>query len=141
MNIASLLEPSDTALHAEVMKNAPMTAVIVGKDHIIVKVLGDTLLNHLHYPWPDEVIGKPVEIFLPENMRDAHKGWFNEWMDHPKDRPLREASTMTVVRRDGTSAKVRIVLRKLYMEDGSKISKEYAGKPFAGGIAYVVVDE
>lgn len=140
-NILSFLESSDAALHAEVMKNAPMTAVIVGQDHIIVKVLGDTLLSHLNYPWPNEIIGQPVEIFLPEHLRTSHQGWFDDWMEHPKDRPLREASTMTVARKDGSPAKVRIVLRKLYMEDGSKISKEYAGKPFVGGIAYVVVEE
>lgn len=141
MDIASLIEPSDSALHAEVMRNAPMTAVIVGKDHIIAKVLGDLLLPHLRYPWPNEVIGQPVEIFLPEEMREAHKGWFDEWMEHPQDRQLREAAPMTVLRKDGGKAKVRIVLRKLYMEDGGKISRDYAGKPFAGGIAYVVVDE
>lgn len=141
MDIAALLEPSDAALHSEVMRNAPMTAVIVGRDHIIVKVLGDILLSHLHYPWPNEVIGQPVEIFLPARVREQHKGWFDEWMARPVDRTLREAGTMTVKRKDGGDAKVRIVLRKLYMEDGGKISKELAGKPFTGGIAYVVVDE
>ncbi|WP_144378549.1 hypothetical protein [Mesorhizobium amorphae] len=141
MDISSLIEPADYALHNEVMRNAPMTAVIVGKDHIIVKVLGETLLRHLKYPWPNEIVGQPVEIFLPEQMRDKHRGWFDEWMEAPQDRGLRDASLMTVQRKDGTQAKVRIVLRKLYMEDGGKISKEYAGTPFAGGIAYVVVDE
>lgn len=123
------------------MKNAPMTAVIVAQDHKIVKVLGGLLLDHLHYPWPKEIIGKDVELFVPEPMRARHRVWFDEWMADPKDRPLRDAEPMTVVRKDGTSAKVRIVLRKLYMEDGSAIAKEYAGKPFAGGIAYVVIDE
>lgn len=141
MDIASLLEPSDAALHAEVMKNAPMTAVIVATDHTIVKVLGDTLLAYLKYPWPHEVVGQKVEIFLPEQMRTAHQGWFDEWMKHPVDRPLRDAARMTVVREDGKEAHVRIVLRKIYLEDGAKIAKEYAGRPFAGGIAYVVVDE
>lgn len=141
MDISSLIEPSDAVLHTEVMRNAPMTAVIVGRDHIIVKVLGDLLLPHLRYPWPNEIIGKPVEIFLPDSMREMHKTWFNEWMEHPQDRPLRDAAPMTVQRKDGGTAKVRIVLRKFYMEDGAKVSKEYAGKPFAGGIAYVVIDE
>jgi hypothetical protein len=141
MDISSLLEPGDSALHAEVMKNAPMTAVIVAQDHTIVKVLGDILLSHLQYPWPHKIIGQPVEIFLPEKLRGQHRGWFDEWMKHPTDRRLRDAAPMTVVKQDGSVAKVRIVLRKLYMEDGAKISKEYAGKPFAGGIAYVVVDE
>lgn len=83
MNIAQFLESADAALHAEVMKNAPMTAVIVGQDHIILKILGDTLLPYLKYPWPHEVIGQPVEIFLPEHMREAHKTWFDDWMKHP----------------------------------------------------------
>lgn len=141
MDISSLIEPADSALHAEVMRNAPMTAVIVSKDHTIVKVLGETLLRHLKYPWPNEIIGQKVEVFLPEPLREKHRGWFDEWMKDPQDRHLREAAPMTVQRKDNTFAKVRIVLRKLYMEDGGKIAKEYAGQPFAGGIAYVVVDE
>jgi hypothetical protein len=140
-DLRDLLGPADAELHAEIMKNAPMTAVIVDRDHKIVKVLGDTLLSHLGYHWPNEVIGKDVEIFLPTDLRGSHKHWFDEWMAHPKDRPLKDASTMTVQKEDGAPAKVRIVLRKLYMEDGGKISKDYVGRPFTGGIAYVVVEE
>lgn len=46
-----------------------------------------------------------------------------------------------MIGKEGSEIRVRIVLRKLYMEDGTKISKEFSGIPFAGGIAYVVVDE
>jgi len=138
--LKTLLEPYDTALRAEVMTHAPMTAVIVDQKHTIVKMLGDRLLKALGYAWPDEVIGQPVEIFVPEPMRANHKVWFDEWIKNPQERSLRDAQTMTVAKKDGTTTQVRISLRPLYIEDGAQIGKEYAGHPFKGGIAYIVAD-
>lgn len=138
--LRSVLDPSDATLQAEIMSNSPTTAVIVDSEHTIVKIYGHRLLTALGYPWPDEVIGQKVEIFLPEAMRTSHYGWFDGWINNPQERPLREAQPMTVQRKDGTMTKVRISLAKFYVEDGARLGKDYAGKPFRGGVAYVVTD-
>jgi PAS domain S-box-containing protein len=138
--LRSLLDPTDASLKAEVMSHSPTTAVIVDMDHTIVKVLGDRLLPALGYSWPDEVIGQPVEIFLPDGMRESHRGWFDGWMNKPQERSLREAQPMTVQCKDGTTIRVRISLNQLYLENGERLDKSYAGKPFRGGVAYVIVD-
>lgn len=138
--LRSLMDPADTAFLAELAKGSPMTMVVVGEDHIIAIVEGGNLLEALGYPWPNSIIGHPVEIFLPEAMREAHKGWFDGWINHPQERPLREAQPMTVQRNGEGTIRVRISIKKLYLADGSRIGKEYGGKPFRGGVAYVFVD-
>jgi len=134
--IKNLFGESDSL---NLVAGSPMTAVVVASDHSIVWVEGDTLLPALGYAWPDEVIGEPVEMFLPENMRESHKGWFDSWINSPQERPLREAQPMTVQHKDGTRLQVRISTRQLYLEDGERFGEKYAGKPFRAGIAYVIV--
>lgn len=138
--LRSIMDPTDSALLADLMRSSPMTAVVVHESHIIVAVEGGQLLDALGYAWPNEVIGQPVEIFLPANKREAHKGWFDGWIAHPQERALREAQPMTVQRKDTGTIRVRISTRKLYLPEGDDLGKAYAGKPFRGGVAYVFVD-
>lgn len=138
--LRSIVDPTDSALLADLMRGSPMTAVVVGEDHTIVAVEGGYLLAALGYAWPNDVIGQSVEIFLPEAMKNAHKTWFDEWMRMPQERPLREAQPMTVQRNGEGTIRVRISIKKLYLPDGEALGKAYAGKPFRGGIAYVFVD-
>jgi hypothetical protein len=117
-----------------------MTMVVVNEDHTIVIVEGGNLLDALGYAWPDDVIGEPVEIFLPADKRESHKGWFNDWISHPQERPLRDAQPMTVQKNGEGTIRVRISIKKLYLSEGDRLGKKYAGGPFRGGVAYVFVD-
>ncbi len=139
--LRELMDPADNALAAELAKGAAITMVLVGADHRIVAAEGGELLEALGYFWPDEVVGQPVEIFLPPDKREAHKGWFDGWLDKPQERKLREAQPMLVWKKDGGTIKVRISIRKLYMKDGARLGDAYAGKPFRGGVADVFVIE
>lgn len=117
-----------------------MTIVVVDEQHIIALIEGGVLLDALGYAWPNDVIGKPVEIFLPPDKREAHKGWFDGWLTLPQERQLRDAQPMTVQRNGEGTIRVRISIKKLYLPDGEEVGKAYAGKPFRGGIAYVLTD-
>lgn len=138
--LRDLLDPTDSTLLAELMRGSPMTSVMVNEDHTIVAVEGGNLLDQLGYAWPNDIIGQPVEIFLPEDKRELHKGWFDGWMDQPVERPLRAAQPMTVQKKGAGTLSVRISIKKVYLPDGERLGKSYAGKPFRGGVAYVFVD-
>jgi hypothetical protein len=138
--LRSVLDPTDSALLAELMRGSPMTSVVVNEDHTIVAVEGGNLLEALGYAWPNDLIGQKVEIFLPSDKRDAHRGWFDGWIRDPQERPLREAQPMTVQRHGEGTIRVRISLKKIYLPDGERLGEQYAGKPFRGGVAYVFVD-
>ncbi len=138
--LRDLMDPADNALVAEMSRGAAITMVLVDADHTIVMVEGGELLEALGYYWPDEIIGQPVEIFLPPDKRESHKGWFDGWINHPQERKLREAQPMTVWKKGGGTIKVRISIRKFYMKDGARLGTEHAGRPFRGGVAYVFVD-
>lgn len=137
--LKDILDPTDSALLADLARGSPMTFVVVKENHIIVAVEGGTLLDALGYAWPDELIGQPVETFLPDSKKVAHKGWFDAWMQDPVERPLKEAQPMTVRRKDGGTTQVRISIKKIYLKDGGKLNEVYAGKPFRGGVAFCFV--
>lgn len=119
---------------------SPMTAVVVGEDHIVAYIEGDTLLEALGYAWLDEVVGHPVENFLPHRLRESHKKWFDSWINWPQERPLREAQPMTVqCKSPDLTIQCRISTRKFYLADGRRLGEQFAGVPFKGGIAFVLV--
>lgn len=140
MKLPSVIAANEAALREMVMDAAPVTAVVVASDHTIVKVFNEELLTALGYPWPDEVVGKPVEIFLPAEMHDQHVKWFDAWMEDPTSRPLRNRLGMKAIRADGKPQNVSIILRKLYLEDGEIFGPAYAGKPFRGGVAHCMIE-
>lgn len=138
--LRSVLATGDGDLFNTIMATAPFTAVVVDSEHIIVRIFGEKLLPALGYSWPDELIGQPVETLVPPPLRKSHETWFNGWLNDPQDRPLRQAELMSVWTKQGGTTQVRITLGKLYLPDGEAIGEKYAGKPFRGGIAYVVTD-
>lgn len=135
--LKDILDPTDSSLLADLARGSPMTFVVVNEDHTIVAIEGGNLIDALGYAWPTDLIGQPVEIFLPEEKRASHKGWFDSWIEQPVERPLREAQPMTVQKKGTGTIKVRISIKKLYLVDGSRLGQEHAGKPFRGGVAYV----
>lgn len=135
--LKDILDPTDSSLLADLARGSPMTFVVVNEDHTIVAIEGGNLIDALGYAWPTELIGQPVEIFLPREKREAHKGWFDSWINQPVERPLKEAQPMTVQRKDSGTVQVRISIKKLYLPDGSRLGTDHAGRPFRGGVAYV----
>lgn len=132
-----LLDPADNALLADLARGSPITFVVVNEDHTIVAIEGGTLIEDLGYSWPTEIVGQPVEMFLPVDKREAHKGWFDAWINRPEERALRDAQPMSVQKKGQGTTQVRISIKKLYLADGSRLGPEHAGKPFRGGCAYV----
>lgn len=139
--LRDLVDPADNSLIAEMSRGAAITMVLVASDHTIVKIEGGELLEVLGYGWPDELEGQPVENLLPPDKRESHKGWFDDWINRPQERKLREAQPMTVWKKNGGTIKVRISIRKFYMKDGARLGERHAGKPFRGGVADVFVIE
>lgn len=66
----------------------------------------------------DELVGEPVEILLPERLREAHRGHRGAWMRAPQDRPMGVGMELLAVRRDGTEFPVEVSLSSWRHEEG-----------------------
>ena len=58
----------------------------------------------------EELIGKKIEILIPQNLRDKHVGHRNQYHDSPKDRSMGIGMDLRAVRKDGTEFPVEISL-------------------------------
>ncbi len=58
----------------------------------------------------EELLGQPVEILLPEDLRAIHRGHRQTYVDHPRARPMGAGMALTARRKDGTTFPVEISL-------------------------------
>jgi two-component system, LuxR family, sensor kinase FixL len=67
---------------------------------------------------PDELTGKPVEILVPQRLRERHPELRGEYLRHPIPRAMGEGRDLNGIRKDGTEIPVEIGLSPLAMQDG-----------------------
>jgi PAS domain S-box-containing protein len=65
----------------------------------------------------DELLGKPIEILLPERFRKGHVGYRTGYFSGPKTRTMGVGLELFACRRDGTEFPVEISLSPLQMGD------------------------
>ena len=66
----------------------------------------------------DELVGRPVEMLLPEQLRDAHLGHRADYMREPRSRSMGSGLSLTARRRDGSDVPVEIGLSAVETDDG-----------------------
>lgn len=139
MSFSSLLS-SEKQVMDKILTHSPVTAVVCDCNGKIAKIYNGELLSKLGYPWQSVVEGNDVHIFIPEEKREKHKEDFRRWMENPVDREINSGLELQALGADGESlVPVEIVLRKLELENGEGLGDAYAGRPFRGGIAFVLV--
>lgn len=97
-----------SALYRALFETAPDAMVVVGLDGRIV--LANPQAALLFGYAVDELLGQPVEIMLPEHVRDAHLAHKARYMERPRVRPMGAGQELVGRRRDGTHFPVEIAL-------------------------------
>jgi PAS domain S-box-containing protein len=69
----------------------------------------------------DEVVGQPIEIFVPERDRAAHAVHRAGYAKHPHTRPMGQGLELLARRKDGSEVPVEIALAHIQTEGGPMV--------------------
>src|SRR3546814_13595762 len=64
------------------------------------------------------MLGKPVEMLIPERFRNAHRGSRNGFFAHPDTRSMGAGRDLFGLRKDGSEVPIEIGLNPLTMPEG-----------------------
>src|SRR5688500_1476958 len=90
---------SDEVFH-KLLDAAPDAVVVVDQNGRIVLINRQT--EGLFGYRPEELVGKKVELLIPERFRSSHVGHRTRFVGTPKVRPMGSGRELFGLRRDGT---------------------------------------
>lgn len=97
-------------------KGSPNALLAVDGDGVITQANGKAEKT-FGYP-KSELVGKPIEILVPESVRFAHARFRAEFEDRPSARPMAAGSDLFGQRKDGSPFPVEIALNPLKTSTG-----------------------
>ena len=107
---------STRLLASQILETIPDAIVGVDKTGTIVQVNKQTelLFGYTH----DELIGKPVEMLIPERIRQEHDQHRANFAEHPRVRQMGAGLDLYGKRKDGSEFSVEISLSPVNTEEG-----------------------
>jgi PAS domain S-box-containing protein len=69
-----------------------------------------------------ELLGEPVEILIPQDLRSGHVAHRNRYRSHPATRPMGTGLKLEGQRKDGSKVPVEISLSPVQFEEGFRVS-------------------
>lgn len=66
----------------------------------------------------DELVGKPVDVLIPERFHHAHPAHIRDYFENPKRRPMGAGQTLSARRKDGSEFMAEISLSPFESSEG-----------------------
>jgi PAS domain S-box-containing protein len=111
-----LLQSSDSKLR-QVIESAPAGLIMVDKKGEIV--LCNAQIESLFGYRREELLGKRIEMLIPERFREDHPNHRNMYFAIPETRQMGAGRDLTGLRKDGIEFPVEIGLNPVQTEEGS----------------------
>src|SRR5262249_6445061 len=92
-------------------------AIVIADTHGNIALVNSQAESMFGYS-RDELLGKPLEILMPEHFREEHARHRTRYFGQPAQRPMGTGLELYARRRDGTEFPVDIMLSPLKTEDG-----------------------
>lgn len=99
-----------------VFQGAPDASVIIDREGLIVAA-NEEVEPLLGYT-PEELVGHPVELLVPETLRGRHAGYRSQYIGAPEKRPMGMGRELFARRRDGFEVPVEIGLSPIVTDHG-----------------------
>lgn len=102
------------------LESAPDGIVVVNSNGkiVIVNTQAEKMFGYVR----EELLGRPVEILVPEKVQAKHVSLRNGYIHNPKTRPMGAGRALTGKRKDGSEFPVEISLSPLETEKGTLIT-------------------
>jgi len=101
-----------------VFQNASLGILVIDKDGNIT-MANNFLLTQFGYANANELIGKKIEILIPQRYHNKHISNRNKFATHPSTRPMGMGRDLFGQRKDGTEIPLEISLSSYTNEDGN----------------------
>lgn len=109
-------QPVPAAMIDEILHAAADAQLLTGADGCIRAV--NSQAEQLFGYEPGELIGKPIEILIPEADRARHRELREKYHASPRARPMVSGLDLYGCRKDGTRIRVEIALQPILTDDG-----------------------
>jgi len=96
------------AIDGALFEHAPIAMLVVDRSGLIVR-LNAAAERLFGYP-ADALLHQPIEILVPEELRQRHLKLRHDFMQLPKSRPMAEGRLLRALKKDGSKISVDIAL-------------------------------